>query len=237
MRRARPAASRTRTGTRRFSADRPERQLPDLRHVPGGLPGGGGYDTYGAPFVSTLIVQYKHGPLAITPALQFSGGTRYGVRSRTGDSPRQLHRRARESDRRRSPLQVRRGRGAPYDATACTQNLSIPDIFTNQFDGSGLRRSKRDPAAHADHVRREQAFDAGGQLRKHPQPLLGGTKVPFAVNQACGYTTPTIEGGGNNNIGNAYNPAGRLQPQVADPYFPTFPSFPFNMYFEARLKI
>ena len=45
---------------------------------PGGI-GAGGYESFGAPYVSTLIVQYKHGPLAVTPALQFLGGSRYGV--------------------------------------------------------------------------------------------------------------------------------------------------------------
>ncbi len=45
---------------------------------PGGIESAG-VTAYGAPHVATAIVQYKHGPLAVTPALQFSGGVKYGV--------------------------------------------------------------------------------------------------------------------------------------------------------------
>ena len=33
---------------------------------------------YGAPYVATLVLNYKHGPFAITPSVQFQGGARYG---------------------------------------------------------------------------------------------------------------------------------------------------------------
>jgi hypothetical protein len=43
-------------------------------------------------------------------------------------------------------------------------------------------------------------------------------------------------------IGNAYNPGNTLQPSGIYPYYPVFgsfpqTSFPFNMFFEARIKI
>jgi hypothetical protein len=65
----------------------------------------------------------------------------------------------------------------------------------------------------------------------------GGTKVPFAVNRACNYTATYGAGAGPQPIGNQYNPGNALQPFLATPYDPTFPAFPFNMYFEARIKI
>jgi hypothetical protein len=40
---------------------------------------GSSYATYGAPYVMTAIVQWKHDKLALTPALQFSAGQRYGA--------------------------------------------------------------------------------------------------------------------------------------------------------------
>jgi TonB dependent receptor/Carboxypeptidase regulatory-like domain/TonB-dependent Receptor Plug Domain len=205
---------------------------------PGGLPGGGGYETFGAPFISTLIVQYKHGPLAITPALQFNGGQRYGVPLSTwgilpdtcGALPGST-----ANDPRYKYGAVG---GAPYDATTCTQNLSVPNQFTNRFDGVGGFVAPNSLLLHT-----QITYDVNkrltlvGNFANIINRCWGGTAVPFAVNHACNYTAPPQAGGGNNNIGNAYNPGWALQPQVVTPYFPTFPGYPFNMYFEARLKI
>jgi hypothetical protein len=217
----------------------PNANFPTFDTFPGGLPGGGGYDSYGAPFVSTLIVQYKHGPLAITPAFQFSGGSRYGVPlSNWGILPDTCGPGLLSSTTGDPRYKYGAVGGAPYDATNCTQNLSIPDTFTNQFDGIGGF-----VAPNAIQLHTQITYDVNkrltlvGNFANIVNRCWGGTKVPFAVNQSCGYTTPTIESGGNNNIGNAFNPGWALQPQVVSPYFPTFPAFPFNMYFEARLKI
>jgi hypothetical protein len=66
---------------------------------------------------------------------------------------------------------------------------------------------------------------------------FGGTKTPFAVANACGYVPTYGAGGGPVPVGNVYNPGDNPQPFLATPYDPTFPGFPFNMYFEARIKI
>ncbi len=206
---------------------------------PGGLPGGGGYASYGAPYVSTLIVQYKHGPLAITPAVQFSGGSRYGVPLSTwGILPDTCTGGLAGSTANDPRYHYGAAGGAPYDATSCTQNLSVPNQYTNRFDGVGAFVAPNSLLLHT-----QVTYDVNkrltlvGNFANIVNRCWGGTKVPFAVNHACGYLTPTIEGGGNNVIGNAYNPGWALQPQVVTPYFPTFPGFPFNMYFEARLKL
>ncbi len=184
-------------------------------------------------------MQYKHGPLAITPALQFSGGSRYGVPlSNWGILPDACAAGLASSTAGDPRYKYGAAGGAPYDATNCTQNLSIPDTFTNQFDGIGGF-----VAPNALQLHTQITYDVNKRLTLVANfaniinRCWGGTKVPFSVNQACTYGTPTIEAGGNNNIGNAYNPGWALQPQVASPYFPTFPAFPFNMYFEARIKI
>jgi hypothetical protein len=224
----------------------PNANFPTFDTFPGGLPGGGGYTTFGAPFITTLLVQYKHGPLAITPALQFNGGQRYGVPLSTwGIDP---------SACTTTPTQSatlgggtagdpRYGYGAaggaPYNALACANAaLSIPDVFTKTFDGVGGFVAPNSLLLHT-----QITYDVNkrvtlvGNFANIINRCWGGTKVPFAVNRACGYTAPPQAGGGNTNIGNAYNPGWALQPQVVQPYFPTFPGFPFNMYFEARIKL
>jgi hypothetical protein len=62
--------------------------------------------------------------------------------------------------------------------------------------------------------------------------------VPFAVNHACNYTSTYGAGSGPSPLsGGIYNPGWQLQPILATPYNPLFPGYPFNMYFEARIKI
>ena len=66
---------------------------------------------------------------------------------------------------------------------------------------------------------------------------FGGTPVPWAVGGACGYALTPGAGAGPTPVGNVYNPGDYVQPMLRSPYQPTFPGFPFNMYFEARIKI
>ncbi len=142
--------------------------------LPGGI-GGAPVTTYGAPFVSTLLVQYKRGPLAITPALQFSGGARYGVPESTpGINPDQCTGSLPSATAGDPRYPYGAAGGAPFDATLCAAGAVIPNPFTGRFDTIGaFVAPEQHPAAHADHVRPEQARDAGGQLREHRQPLLG----------------------------------------------------------------
>ena len=51
----------------------PNSQFPTYDIFPGGI--GSSASAYGAPYVATLLVNYKHDKFAITPSLQFSGGT------------------------------------------------------------------------------------------------------------------------------------------------------------------
>ncbi|MBV8368667.1 MAG: TonB-dependent receptor [Candidatus Eremiobacteraeota bacterium] len=217
----------------------PNANFPTFSLFPGGLPGGGGYFTYGAPYVATLIAQYKHGPLAITPALQFSGGSRYGVPLATpGIQPDACGAPLPGSTANDPRYRYGAAGGSPYDATNCALNLSIPNPYTNRFDGIGGFVAPNSILLHT-----QITYDVNkritlvGNFANIINRCWGGTKVPFAINQACSYTTPTIEGGGNPLIGNQYNPGWNLQPQSYTPYFPTFPAFPFNMYFEARIKL
>ncbi len=205
---------------------------------PGGV-GAGGYQTFGAPFVSTLIVQYKKGPLAITPALQFTGGNRYGVPLSTpGIDPSTCTAGLAGSTTGDPRYPYGAPGGAPYDQTACGSNFAIPNPFTKRFDGVGGFVSPNNLLLHT-----QITYDVNkritlvGNFANIVNRCWGGTKVPFAINHACNYTATFGAGSGPQPIGNQYNPGNSIQPFLATPYNPTFPSFPFNMFFEARIKI
>ena len=221
---------------------------------PGGI-GGGGYSTYGAPFVSTLIVQYKHGPLAITPALQFSGGNRYGVPlSTAGIYPDYCTAGLAGSPNGDPRYPNGAVGGAPYDATACNDPagraivnqgagvfpayLAIPNQFTHRFDAPGAFVAPNQLLLHT-----QITYDVNkrltlvGNFANIINRCFGGTKVATEVNHACNYVATFGAGSGPAPLGNAFNPGWSIQPLLATPYNPVFPSFPFNMFFEARIKI
>jgi hypothetical protein len=229
---------------------------PTFDIFPGGI-GSGGYTTFGAPFVSTLIVQYKHGPLAITPALQFTGGNRYGVPlSWQGIAPDTCTGGLGGSTTGDPRYPYGAAGGAPYDQTTCGNTvtaasgqpalvgapLAIPNPFTGRFDGVGAFVSPNQLLLHT-----QITYDVNkritlvGNFANIINRCWGGTKVPFAVNHACNYVatpgTIGVNGGSTQPVGNQYNPGNALQPLVATPYVPTFPGYPFNMYFEARIKL
>jgi hypothetical protein len=207
---------------------------------PGGI-GAGGYSQFGAPYVATLLLQYKHGPLAITPALQFSGGQKYGVPLSTpGIDPRgggcvgPANGGTTVGDPR---YPYGAAGGVPYDA-ACGPSIAIPNPFTGRFDNVGAFTAPNSVQLHT-----QITYDINkrvtlvGNFANIVNRCFGGTKVPFGVNHACGYTATYGAGAGPVPAGNVYNPGDNIQPFLATPYDPTFPGFPFNMYFEARIKL
>ncbi|MDP9104530.1 MAG: TonB-dependent receptor, partial [Candidatus Eremiobacteraeota bacterium] len=132
---------------------------PTFDTFPGGI-GAGGYSSFGAPYVLTAIVQYKHGPLSITPALQFSGGSRYGVPISTGGIfPNQCQGGLGGSPNGDPRYFYGAPGGAPYDVSTCLaaqqgantaavpsntqgvgadpQYLAVPNPYTHRFDGVG----------------------------------------------------------------------------------------------------
>jgi hypothetical protein len=219
----------------------PNSSFATFSTLPGAV-GGGGYSQYGAPYVATLLLQYKRDKLAITPALQFAAGARYGVPESTpgivpgtctgslagaiGNDPRYPY---------GAPG------GAPYNATTCATGTSaqpvfaIPNQYTGLFDGIGAFVR---PASFQLHLQTSYDLTKRLSLVANFSNLIntcfGGTKVPWSVAGACSYGGPIA---GLTPYGNAYNPGMALQPFLSTPYDPGFAGFPFNMYLEARLKI
>ncbi|HEV2737038.1 MAG TPA: TonB-dependent receptor [Candidatus Elarobacter sp.] len=205
---------------------------------PGGV-GAGGYSALSAPYVSTLILQWKHGPLAITPALQFSGGVRYGVPLSTpGIDPSACSGGLGGTTASDPRYPYGAPGGAPYDQTKCDSNFAIPNQFTGRFDNVGAFVSPNQLLLHT-----QVSYDVNkrvtlvGNFANIINRCWGGTKVPFSINHACNYVATYGAGSGPQPIGNQYNPGDRLQPFLATPYDPMFPNFPFNMFVEARIKI
>ncbi|MDP9105020.1 MAG: TonB-dependent receptor, partial [Candidatus Eremiobacteraeota bacterium] len=184
---------------------------PTFDIFPGGI-GAGGYSSFGAPYVTTLIVQYKHGPLSITPALQFSGGSRYGVPISTGGIfPNQCQGGLGGSPNSDPRYFYGAPGGAPYDVATClaAQNtantaavpvnsqgvgadpayLAIPNPYTHRFDGVGGFVSPSQILLHTQITYDvNKRFTLVGNFANIVNRCFGGTKVPFAVNHACNYT-------------------------------------------------
>jgi len=217
----------------------PNGNYPTFSLLPGAVAGATTVTTYGAPYVSTLILQYKKGPLAITPALQFSGGARYGVPEAmpgvnpnlcTGALP------GTTSGDPRYPYGA--PGGAPFDAGTCAANAVIPNSFSGRFDNIGAFVAPNVIQFHT-----QVTYDVNkrvslvGNFANLINRCWGGTKVPFAVNHACGYVATYGAGAGPQPIGNGFNPGDSLQPLLVTPYAPAFPGFPLNLSVEARIKL
>jgi hypothetical protein len=220
----------------------PGANYPTFDTFPGGP--GSSYQTFGAPYVLTAIVQWKHGPLAITPALQFTAGQRYGAPLTTvgidpaaaclgttgapaaGD-PRYNYGAAGGTGYTVSPTC---GSGAAGTLTA------IPNLFTNQFDSIGGFRAPSQILLHT-----QVSYDVSKRVSlvanfvNIVNKCFGGTKAGFTVANACNYTI--LSPSGLPPVGNRYNPGATIQPYVATPYSPQYPGFPFNMYLEGRIKL
>ncbi len=222
----------------------PSANFPTYSTFPGGV-GGGGYGTYGAPYVATFLMQYKHGPLAITPALQFSAGQHYGVPESTpGIVPNTCTAVLTSpvaSDPRYNYGAVG---GNPYDATKCatstaTQSIfAIPNTYTGQFDpiGSFVRPSSLQLHLQASYDV-SKTLSLVGNFANIINTCFGGSKEPWNVSGACSYGNLVGAGTGPLPFGNVYNPGWSMQPFMTTPYDPGFAGFPFQFYLEARLKL
>jgi hypothetical protein len=206
--------------------------------LPGGI-GGAPVTAYGAPFVGTLMLQYKKGPFTITPAVQFAGGTRYGVPESTpGVNPEQCLGGLGGSPGGDPRYPYGAPGGAPFDATQCAAGAVIPNMYTGRFDNIGAFVAPNTIQLHT-----QIAYDVNkrltlvGNFANIVNRCWGGTKVPFAVNHACNYAPTFGAGTGPQPVGNAFNPGWKVQPLLSTPYDPVFPGLPFNMYVEARIKL
>ncbi len=216
-------------------------------------PVGSGVNAYNYPYVGTLLLNYKHDKLSITPSLQFQAGNRYGAPLTTnGIDPTQgcgaLAGGSVAGDPR-YPYGASGGR--PFDATTCASiaGVSIPDPYTGQFDGVG---AFREPAQLLGNLRVN--YDVNPKvtvtltLTNLLQTCFGGQQTKFTYlssNNVCLYGD-LVGGPSTPPVGNAYNPGQNVQTFLRYPYEPYFGSYndlssslnqPFNMYLSLKVKL
>ena len=210
--------------------------FPTYDIIPSGI--GSSASAYGAPYVATLLLNYKHDKFAITPSFQFSGGGKYGTPETTpGVDPAAGC----------TPLPGTQR----YDANACAANLVIPNPYTGHYDNLG---SFTQPNSFGMNL--QLSYDVSprvqlvGTLANIVNGCWGGTKAPwtFTDGNFCSYGI--VAGGAITPIGNAYNPAGYshsvIQPFQKYPYEAAFGSYnddgnstktPFQFYISAKIKL
>jgi hypothetical protein len=217
--------------------------------LPGGI--GSGVNAYTFPYVATLLLQYKHGPFAILPSLQFVAGNRYGAPETTpGIDPASSSCTGLATGPSHDP---RYPYGAPggtaFDASTCAgSTITIPDPYTGQFDSLG---AFREPAQLLGNLQISYVINPRVTATVTAANLLstcfGGQQTGFTYfwsRNVCSYSN--VEGGYVNPVGNAYNPGDNVQTVLRYPYAPSFGTYndltsstlsPFNVYFDLKVTL
>jgi hypothetical protein len=213
---------------------------------------------YLSPNTFSLILNYKHGKVAVTPAMSLSEGTTYGTPADVqGIDPRTC-------TANQGSLGIPTGNPLNADYTSCSfaateagtspGTLYIPNPQTGSFDTFG-------------EFRQPWQFNLGLQMSYDFSPRLtgrvivtnlinqcfGGSSEPWsraypANNVICGYTSNTFYNGGNYFNGTSPNDIAangvRQNPYFANSFAPSFGdtssgNYPLalNLYFSLQIKL
>ncbi|MEO6836250.1 MAG: hypothetical protein ABI231_10160, partial [Candidatus Tumulicola sp.] len=214
-------------------------------------PIGSGVNAYNYPYVATLVLNYKHDRLSITPSFQFQAGNRYGAPLTTpGIDPASTCGFPLAGSTLGDPrYPYGAAGGGPYNANHghCSVGLSIPDPYTGQFDAIG---AFREPAQLLGHLRIgyeiSPRMSVTLTLANLIQTCFGGQTTAFTYyrsNNVCSYGDLT---NATAPVGNAYNPGANIQTFLKYPYMPAFSVYndltnsvntPFAAYLSLRVKI
>ena len=232
----------------------PNANYPTYDIFPG--PVGSSAQAFGAPYVASLALNYKHDKWSFTPTLQFQAGSRYGApESVQGIDPLAgclpLSGGTITGDPR-YPNGAAAG-SLPYDATTCNGLLNaIPDPVTGAFDNLGSFRQPNQIVGNL-----QISYEASprvslvGTFANLFNACYGGTKMPWTIDDRniCSYGTIN-NAGGFSPVGNVYNwtPAGQspIQRWQQYPYGAyaggvnvdgNSTKTPFNFFIEARIKL
>jgi Carboxypeptidase regulatory-like domain len=215
---------------------------------PGSTAFPGAYGAYNAPYVASLVLNYKHDKYAITPSFQFQGGERYGYPlSSVGIDPA-------------AGCGLLAGVPGRYDATTCASVVNIPNPFTGGFDTLGAFAQPNEFMMNL-----QLSYDVSpkiqlvGAIANIVNYCFGGSKEPWTFNDGnyCQYATPTLNGiidpvAPYTTPGSTANPPGHpgsiIQPGVKYPYGPnpgpflaaaanTSYKLPLEFYLTANIKI
>ncbi|HUA10083.1 MAG TPA: TonB-dependent receptor [Candidatus Acidoferrales bacterium] len=210
---------------------------------PAGSPGAGGYGTFIVPNVITGVLNYKHDKFAITPALQFSSGSKYGypinelgidpstctgvLAGVTGD-----------------PRYPYGGYGGSYDASTCAQYaIPIPNTDTGKFDGIGaFTGPNRITLSTQLSYEMSPRITAVLTLANLYDGCFGGSTEPWSGFPGVSQKMICSYGAGDAGVGyppvaNNYNPGTPVQPFRIPAYAPGLGTLPFNAYLDFRIRI
>ena len=201
--------------------------------------------SYVVPHVLALILNYKRGPLSITPSFQVEAGARYGsplaAQGVAPDTCGAVLASPLAGDPRYAGGIP--GPGSPYNASSCTAVIPIPNPQTGHFDAIG---EYVQPTLLATNLSLSYAFTKRLSLNLIGANLFnrcfGGSKVPWGVgNLGCAY----IQAG--TYVANVYNPGDAIQPYAAQSYVPNLggtlqgvpasSSLPFELFMDLRLRL
>ena len=177
----------------------PSTAFPTYSTFPGGI--GSSAFAFGAPYVGTLLLNYKHDKFSITPSFQFIAGAKYGYpQSTPGIDPVTCT----------GVLPIAAGNGGSrYNSNTCAELGAVPDTYTGTFDGLGAFTQP------ANFIMSLQAgYDLSprvtltGALTNIVNTCWGGTPEPWTYgdHNVCGYGL--VAAGSVQPVGNIYNPAG-----------------------------
>jgi hypothetical protein len=212
---------------------------------------GSSVNAFNSPYVGSLVLNYKHDKLALTPSFQFQGGGKYGAPETTpGIDP---------ASAACAPLMG----SSRYDASKCPAGLVIPDQFTGVFDNLG---SFTQPNEFM--VNFQASYDLSPRitftavLANIVNTCWGGTKEPWTYTDGNVCSYGVVGNGLIPPVGNAFNPPGSvstgkppaknqatiIQQFLLYPYEPALGPFlvsglnnsvkaPFQAYFSANIKL
>jgi hypothetical protein len=225
----------------------PTQNFPVYDIFPAGI--GSSANAFNAPYVASLVLNYKHDRWAVTPSLQFQGGAKYGApESSPGIDPTSAGCKPLVGSHR-------------YDATLCPAAVVIPDPFTGQFDNVGAFTAPNEFMLNF-----QATYDVSPRitltavLANIVNTCWGGTTEAWTStdHNVCSYQV--VAGGLVPPVGNAFNPPGstsstngknaatRIQNFLRFPYEPNLGPFlvsglnnsikmPFQAYFMANIKL
>jgi hypothetical protein len=213
---------------------------------PAGAPGAGGYESFVAPYDATIVLNYKHDKFAFTPALQFSGGIRYGYPiAQYGVDPTSCTGTL-GSAITGDPRYPYGGSGSPFDATTCGATVAIPNPATHLFDGIGaFTEPNRLTLASQISYDITPRISAVLTMSNLVDTCFGGTKAAWTSapgipsNKVCEYQAGWA-GVGFPPVGNIYNPPfSNVQPFRQQAYYPYYgnTALPFNAFMDFKLKL
>jgi len=209
---------------------------------------GTGDNAFNYPYVATLVFNYKINRFAITPALQFTAGNRYGApETMPGVDPATCTAALASFAKGDPRYPYGAPGGAGYDAASCGTLDAIPDSYTGQFDGLG---AFREPAQLLANLRMSYQVSKRVELVATFANLIdrcfGGEKTAFTYYsspQVCSYGSL---GAGASPVGNVYDPGNNIQTFLRYPYEPSFGTYndngdstvhPFSAYLSLRVKL